>query len=115
MPAIIPFLTGFLSTVWTRLWAFIIFALPWVVEKVLKLLGIGVVTYIGLDVAITQIETYVFNRFDNLGTDLLAIMLLLKLDVGLKIMFSAMAMALTVKAAAGAKRVVMGQGGSLTA
>ena len=114
MPAIVPFLLGFFQMIWARLWAFIIFALPWVIQKVLVLLGIGIVTYAGFGVAINQIETYVFTNFNNLATDLLAIMLILHVDVGLKIMFASMAMALTIKAVSGTRRLVAGQGGSLT-
>lgn len=114
MPAIIPFLLGFFQMIWARLWAFIVFALPWIVQKILVLLGVGIVTYVGFGVAISQIETYVFTNFNNLATDLLAIMLILHMDVGLKIMFAAMAMALTIKTVSGTRRLVAGQGASFT-
>jgi hypothetical protein len=43
--AIYASLRAFFFTIWTRLWAFILFALPLVLEKAIKLLGIGVVSW----------------------------------------------------------------------
>lgn len=102
---------GFIFSFWSRLWAFILFALPWVIEKALILLGVGFVSYQGFDFILDQLSDFVFSRFDNLVGDLYSILVILKLDVGIAILFSAMSIALSIKLmTAGSKLIFKSKG-----
>lgn len=95
--AIYVLFKGFLFTLWSKFWAFLLFSLPWLIEKSLKLLGVGFVSYKGFEFVIDQLSDFVFSRFDNVGADLFAILVILKVDVGIAILFSAMSISLTLK------------------
>ena len=102
---IAPFL-WFFQAIWAKVGTFILLMSPFVIEKIFKVLGITFVTYVGLDFVIDEAESFVFNKFDNLAADLLQIMLLLKLDVGIQIMFASMIAAVTIRGTKKAKEVV---------
>lgn len=109
--ALYVLLKGFFFSLWSRLWAFILFVLPWVIEKVLILLGIGFVSYQGFDFIIDRLSDFIFSRFDNLLSDLYAILVILKLDVGIAILFAAMSIALSIKLmTAGSKLIFKSKG-----
>lgn len=91
----------------TRFWAFILFALPWIIEKVIVLLGVGLVSYTGFDFVFSQIESFITTRYDNLGTDLLPFLNLLGLDVGINIVMSSMAAVLAYKATVGTRKLLV--------
>ncbi len=79
----------FFSTFWSKVWAFILLSMPWVIEKVLKLLGITFVTYVGVDLLIGAVESWVFGRFDNLPVDLYKILVIADIDWAIKTIFAA--------------------------
>lgn len=111
LQALYVLIRGFLFSFWSKFWAFILFALPWVIEKVLILLGIGFVSYQGFDFILDQLSDFIFSRFDNLVSDLYSILVILKLDVGIAILFSAMSIALSIKLmAAGSKLIFKSKG-----
>ncbi len=96
----------FLSTLFTRLWAFILFALPAVLKKILGYFGLGLATFTGFNFLIDQLEQFVFNRFNSIPADILNILLLTKVDVGLSILFSSMSVAIAIKVATKSVSVV---------
>lgn len=99
-------LRAFFFTVWTRLWAFILFALPIVLEKAIKLLGIGVVSYAGIDLAIDELSEFLLTKFNGLPADLLQIFLIMKVDAGFKIVLTAMSIAISFKLAQSSTKLV---------
>lgn len=103
----------FLSTLFTRLWAFILFALPAVLKKILGYFGIGLVSFTGFNFLINELEQFVFNRFTSIPSDILNILLLCKVDKGLAILFSCMTIAVTIKVAT--KSLSVAKTGSIAA
>lgn len=90
-------LRGFLATLWSRLLLFIQFVIPLALDQIIRLLGISIITYAGLDLAIDQLTDFLDQRFIGLPNDLLQILLLLKVDIGMKMIGAAMSMAITIK------------------
>ncbi len=99
-------LRAFFFTIWTRLWAFILFALPVVLEKAIKLLGIGVVSYAGVDLTVDELSEFLLSKFNGLPNDMLQILLIMKLDAGFKIVLTAMAIAISFKLAQSSSKLV---------
>ena len=96
----------FFSTLFTRFWAFILFALPAVLKKILGYFGLGLATYVGMDFLIDRLESYVFNTFNSVPSDILNILLLAKFDKGLAILFSCISIAISIKLATQSVSVV---------
>lgn len=105
--AIYALIRTFFFTVWTRLWAFILFALPLVLEKAIKLLGIGVVSYAGVDLTVDEISEFLMSKLNGLPNDLLQIFLIMKIDAGFKIVLTAMAIAISFKLAQSSSKLVL--------
>jgi len=103
----------FFSTLFTRFWAFILFALPAVLKKILIYFGIGLASFTGFNLLLDRLETFVFSRFNSVPSDILNILLLAKVDKGLSILFASMSIALAIKIATKSMSIV--KQGSLTA
>jgi hypothetical protein len=108
-----PFLALLWGSIWARIWSFALLLLPFLVSKIVQLLGVGFVSYVGFDLLLSQVQTYVMGNFDNMGTDLLAILVLAKVDVGLKIVFAAMSTAFALKLLGGVRKTVFGKSGGI--
>ncbi|OZY86760.1 hypothetical protein CBP51_07045 [Cellvibrio mixtus] len=104
--AIYALLRAFFFNLWTRFWAFILFALPLVLEKAIKLLGIGVISYAGVDLTVDQISDFLLSKLNGLPQDLLQIFLIMKVDAGFKIVLTAMAIAISFKLAQSSTKMV---------
>ncbi len=89
----------FFTTIFTRLWAFILFALPVVLKKILGYLGLGFASFVGFNFLLSKLSTFLFARLNSIPSDLLNILLLCKLDIGLSILFSSMSVAIAIKIA----------------
>lgn len=113
--AIYTLFRGFFFTLWSKFWAFILFSLPWLIERSLKLLGIGFVSYKGFEFVLDSLSDFIFSRFDNVGTDLFAILVIMKVDVGISMLFSAMSIALTLKLMTQGSKMIFKSKGSLEA
>jgi len=113
--ALYVLLKGFIFSFWTKLWSFLLFAMPWVVRNVLILLGIGFLSYSAFDFAIDKFEQYIFGKFDGLIPDLLKIMIILKLDVGIAIIFAAMSLAISIKSVAFGSKLIFKSKGTFEA
>ncbi|WP_029654867.1 DUF2523 family protein [Marinobacter daepoensis] len=79
------------------IWAIIVSAIPWVVSKLMRAIGLGFVTYVGLSLGVEQAEQFIFDRFNNLGTELYQILAIAGFPQGIKILFAAFAAALVLK------------------
>lgn len=78
-------------------WAIIISVLPWAVSSIFKAIGLAFVTFIGVTVVIDQGMDFIFREFDNIGGELLQILILAGVPDGITILFSAFAAALFLK------------------
>lgn len=87
------FLTGF----WSQLSIFILWLAPSVVGTVIKLLGIGLISYVGFDLVISNLSDFLFEGFNSLPIDLLQILKLMRVDTGLNILFAAMSVSISIK------------------
>lgn len=81
------------------IWSLIISVIPWVVSKVMKAIGLGFVTYIGITVALDQAETFIFDKFNNIGGELYQVLSLAGVGQGIAILFSCFSAALVLKMA----------------
>ncbi len=94
---IIVTVTAFISSYWSKLGAMLFFLLPFVVEKVLTLLGVGVVTYYGFDLLFDQLEQEIYTRFAGLPSDVYQLCLIAGFDDVIAILFGAYAYTFTIK------------------
>lgn len=76
-------------------------AVPLVV-KVLVALGIGFVTYTGADFALTEGQTWLNTQVGSLPSNMYNVLMLMGLDEGMKILFAAFAVNISIKATVGA-------------
>lgn len=77
-----------LSALWSRIWTFLLFLTPWIIEKIVKLLGVAVVTYTGIQIVFTQVENYVFEKLDGLPSDVYSLIVLADLDWAVATIFA---------------------------
>lgn len=59
------------------------------VKKVLTALGIGAVSYVGINLMLAQVKAYVISSFGGAGADTLALLGLAKVDIAINIVLSA--------------------------
>ena len=106
-----PLLLG-LST-----WAFrsLIFLIPFVVKYLLIALGVGYVTYVGLDYAIDEGVNFLFARYDALPPELIDIIEVMGVFDALQIITTAASSAITIKAIGGLTRFAASRPGTLSA
>lgn len=90
-------ITAFFAKIWGATWKFLLFASPWLIEKAIKLIGVSIVTYIGIDLVFDSLETWVFNQFSGVPTDVYQIMVLADLDWAIKVIFAAMVAIMALK------------------
>lgn len=76
----------------------------YVITKALLVLGLGFVTYLGIDTLVSNIETQVLSNYGSLSADIWNMVTLCGLDVSVTIILSALALSLQIKVVvAGAK------------
>lgn len=94
---------------WAPIFTFIISLVGPLLAKILAGLGIALVAYTGASLVVTELRDYVMGTFNGLPVDLLGILYLLGLDEGVKILFAAYAVKITLQTSMGAfKRISMG-------
>jgi hypothetical protein len=79
---------------------------PAVISAVLRAIGITVVTYVGMDVAITAAHNQVIGNLQGLPATAAAIAGLLRLDVAIQIIFAAIAGRLALNIFSGTVRKI---------
>lgn len=102
----------FLLNFFTRVWVFVLAITPIALEKIIKLLGIGVVSYAGIDVAIDELSEFVLTKFNGLPSDMLQIFLIMKIDAGFKIVLTSMTIAMSFKLMHQSSKLVWNKPGS---
>ena len=80
-------------------------AVPLIVH-LMKAFGIGIIVYTGATFAIDSAEAYLFANYNSLPLSLYAMLTLAGVDAGIKIVLSAMAANIAIKAATGANKKV---------
>lgn len=96
----------FLFIFWTRLWAFLLFAVPQLLSRVLKWLGFGVVSYVGFDFLVDKLFNFLMGRFNGMPSALLAILKIMHVDTGMKLVFTAMSIAMAIKLATASSKLI---------
>lgn len=86
MPLLIPMLIGALAT-----------AMASMVGRLIIALGIGFVTYKGIDLSIASLKTQAMNGVNALPSDALNLVGYLWIDKALSVIFSAVVIALSMK------------------
>lgn len=71
------------------LFTFLTTVLGPLVTKVLTGLGIGAVSYVGINVMLDQVKSYVVSSFGGAGADTMALLGLAKVDIAINIVLSA--------------------------
>lgn len=102
----------FFLNFFTRLWVFILAITPIALNKIIKLLGIGVISYVGIDIAIDGLSEFLINKLNGLPSDMLQIFLIMKIDAGFKIVFTAMTIAISFKLMHQSTRLIWNKPGS---
>jgi len=115
MPFIISMIASLFASIWTRLMAFLLFSLPFILSKVLTLLGIGLVSYVGLDFLFEQLQDAVTDRFNNLPDVILSILTILGVLDGINMYFSTILAILGYKLSLSASKIVLNKNGSFKA
>ncbi len=80
---------------------FITTAGPSILFFLIRSLGLGLVTYVGLDIIMDSIITYIFSHYSGLPAEVISIITLLNLDVAIKILAAAYASAFVAKQTVG--------------
>ncbi|WP_211831176.1 DUF2523 domain-containing protein [Kistimonas asteriae] len=87
-------------------WGFLISVIPTIIGHVLKGVGFGLVAFTGSTIAINYLEEWVFNKFDGLAVDVFQILVIMNLDTGITMVFSAMTLRITMMSSVSAVRAV---------
>lgn len=78
------------------IWALVTAALP-IAKMVLKGLGVGLVSYVGINVVLSQATDIILQNFSSLPIQLQQVMGLLKVDVAVNIILSAITTRIVLK------------------
>lgn len=78
------------------IWALVTAAIP-IAKMVLKALGIGIVSYVGINLVLTQATDVIINSVLGLPVQVQQLLGLIKLDVAINIVLSAITTKLTLK------------------
>lgn len=89
----VPFIPAMLAGIW----AFIKTAIVPIIFYILAAVGIGLVTYQGMDLLFNALQSEVQSRLSGLPSDMVQILGLLKIDVAIQIIFASYVSALTFK------------------
>lgn len=86
------------------IYAFILFATPFIVKQIIVLLGISIITYIGVDLVFDQITDAVLNRLGQLPASISNIIGIGGFGIFIKMNLSAVTAALVLRASLGSFR-----------
>ena len=75
--------------IWLWIAQFVMSLVGPLIFNALKILGIGTVTYVGINLMLDQVSDYIISRLSGLPNDLRMILGLAKLDVVINIVLSA--------------------------
>lgn len=93
------------------MWFVITQALGWALGGLILSLGIGFITYTGLNMVIDNIRDTIFNNLNALPTISLQILLLLKVDIAISMILSAfVTKSVAGNAFSALKRIMVGGG-----
>lgn len=99
LPALIG---GALFSLQTTITTWIVLSLPGIVFVVLRTLGIGFVSYTGVDFVVSQAENFIYARMGELPSSMLDIMNLAGFDIGIRMLFAAWSAQIAVRITMGA-------------
>lgn len=98
----IPIVAGLIAGAWALLRTVIVPLVFWILASI----GIGFVTYQGMDLLFNAMQTEIQNRLGGLPADMVAILGLLKIDIAIQIIFASYVSALTFRGFTGGAKTV---------
>lgn len=91
------------------IYGFIVAALPLIVRKLMVLLGVSVVYYVGVDILFEQVESAVMNQLSAIPTEVISIAAIGGFGVVIKMHLAAISAVVTYKLTVGLfKRITIG-------
>ena len=88
--------------------ALIVSFVPLIVQKVLALLGIGLVTYVGSDFLLTKISDLIYSQLNGLSSDAVALLNLGGFDTALQILLASYSITLTINKLKAGSSIIFG-------
>jgi len=88
--------------------ALVVSFVPLILKKIVTLLGIGLVTYVGADLMMTEITQKVLTSYNNIATDYLMIAELAGIHTGIKMILATYTALVTLTAVKKSTSIVLG-------
>lgn len=86
---------------------FLTVILPPLIWATLRTIGMGLVSYIGLDITMTNLRDYIFTTYSGLPSELISIMGIAGVDIAIKIIMTSYVVAFSVRhTVSGIKRLI---------
>lgn len=82
---------------WVRLFEVLFLLVIPVIQKILSFLGIGVISYMGINFVLNQLIDLLKSNLKGMPANMLSILGIMHLDIGLNLYFSACLAALVLK------------------
>lgn len=94
-------------------WAFIVTIIVPLLVKLLVALGVGFITYTGIDIAAGNVQTFIENQFSGVPGYMLQLIGILQLDTAISMVIAAYAASFSVRAVSGSlTRLSLGRSGN---
>lgn len=90
------------------IFALVVSFVPLIVQKVIGLLGIGLVTYVGADFLLERISSVIYSQMDGLSSDAVALLNLGGFDVALQILLASYSITLTINKLKNSSTIIFG-------
>jgi hypothetical protein len=90
------------------LFAMVISFVPVIVKKILALLGVGLVTYVGADYMMNEITQKILSSYNNIGTDYLMIAELAGVHIGINMLLATYSALVTLHVVKKSSSIVFG-------
>ena len=89
--------------------AFLTTVLPGLVWVVLRALGFALITFVGLDLVLSEISAFITSSFSGVDAGVVGVLGLMKVDIGVQIILSSWAAAFSIKQTLGGVKRLMAQ------
>ena len=74
------FVKIFFRNLFQNIWVWLAFLLPWIVQKIVVLLGMGVVTYTGAGILVDTLKVFVLEQYESLPANMFKILVMMGVD-----------------------------------
>lgn len=105
---LVALLTTFFGTIFSRLSILFLTLVPWIVAKVITLLGVSFLTFNGFTTLFDNVSDRLYSMIGGLPADLLQLVLLFGIDDCIAIFLASWVAGSTLKALASFRRLTFG-------